>query len=224
MKYIHIRNLEKYQDGYKDRRHSRAKIWIDLVQGDPQAEILDEIDFSRLIKFIVLETCTRKETPLLESFLIRKGFDLKVKSLHETLKNISHFIEITDVTENKQNRNETVTESSPREEKIREEKIREYCPNFDFVWNKYPSRVGKKQAEKHFKASVKTENDYKSCLDALEKYKAHLAVNTWKIPQNGATWFNNWQDWINWQEPKGFGDGKSAADRAIEAIRSVKTD
>jgi len=73
---------------------------------------------------------------------------------------------------------------------------------FEMIWSKYPNKAGKKAACRHFKATVKTEKDFKSCQDALEKYLKHLAVNTWKKPQNGSTWFNSWSDWVNWFEPE----------------------
>lgn len=93
--------------------------------------------------------------------------------------------------------------------------------DFENIWKQYPNPVGKKQALKHFQATVKTETDFSSCQDALAKYKKHLAVNTWKQPQNGATWFNNWSDWVNWQEPKAVGVG-TGAKSALERLEEVR--
>lgn len=88
---------------------------------------------------------------------------------------------------------------------------------FEEIWNKYPNRVGKKQAQRHYEATVKTEKDRESCLDALSNYEKHLAVNTWKKPQNGSTWFNNWQDWVNWKEPETVEGKAEKLERSLRA-------
>jgi len=87
---------------------------------------------------------------------------------------------------------------------IIEVKLREYkisASNFSEVWSKYPNRVGRKEAERHFFASVKTKQDLANINKALDNY-----LKTKKVAQgfikNGSTWFNNWQDYTNYQEPK----------------------
>ena len=72
---------------------------------------------------------------------------------------------------------------------------------FDSIWKKYPKRVGRKEAEKHYKVSVKTEQDYFDLLQALENYLKAETVKKGFV-QNGSTWFNNWKDWIDYEEPK----------------------
>lgn len=68
-------------------------------------------------------------------------------------------------------------------------------------WAKYPNKDGLKAALNHFAATVKTVADLAAFDRALENYRAHLAANPWKRPKNGATFFNNWRDWIEWSEP-----------------------
>jgi len=72
---------------------------------------------------------------------------------------------------------------------------------FDFqsLWLKYPNRVGKAAAERHFKVSVKTGQDWKDINTALENYLKSQRVKKGYI-QNGSTWFNNWRDWIKMPE------------------------
>ena len=72
---------------------------------------------------------------------------------------------------------------------------------FDEIWQKYPNKVKRKEAQRHFKASVLTDEDWKNINLALKKYIAHVQMNSWKEFQNGSTWFNNWQDWIDFQDP-----------------------
>lgn len=74
---------------------------------------------------------------------------------------------------------------------------------FEKRWQSYPSKDGRKEAFRHFKATVTAENI--PLLDAaLDKYLTHLSLpqNSYKRPKNGSTWFNNWQDWVKWVEPE----------------------
>lgn len=80
--------------------------------------------------------------------------------------------------------------------------IKDICSKkFELIWDKYPNRVGKKAALKHYKVSVKTEQDYLDIQKALDNYKASERVKK-GILQNGSTWFNNWRDWIDYQETR----------------------
>ena len=74
---------------------------------------------------------------------------------------------------------------------------------FEEIWQRYPVKDGKKYAYKHFKATIKNDEDVGCINSALDKYLAHLAlpINSYKKPKNGKTWFNNWEDWENWEEP-----------------------
>lgn len=67
---------------------------------------------------------------------------------------------------------------------------------FELVWSQYPSKIGKKAAMRHFNASIKTEQDQKDILIALENYTQSDVVVKKGYIQNGSTWFNNWHDWI----------------------------
>ncbi|MCK5608558.1 replication protein [Candidatus Pacearchaeota archaeon] len=72
---------------------------------------------------------------------------------------------------------------------------------FERIWKLYPNKDGKKAASKHFNNSVKTERDWQGIQKALSNYLLSENVKKGYI-KNGSTWFNNWQDWIDWQEPK----------------------
>ena len=78
---------------------------------------------------------------------------------------------------------------------IKERIVKENQHDFESVWIKYPKMVGKKDAERHFRASVKTEQDFADIQTALENYKKSDTVAK-NFIQNGSTWFNNWRDWI----------------------------
>ena len=76
-----------------------------------------------------------------------------------------------------------------------------YTPEFDSLWKDYPNQLRKKESFRNFKKTVKNETDLANIKAALKTYKKHLSINTWKQPMNGSTWFNNWEDWINYKEP-----------------------
>ncbi len=93
---------------------------------------------------------------------------------------------------------------------------------FENLWGNYPNKQGRKEALRHFNASVKTKKDLKDVGDALINYLNHLKVNTWKRPKNGSTWFNNWQDWIEWVEPDAPKEIKQEkSDPQMEMIRNL---
>ena len=82
--------------------------------------------------------------------------------------------------------------------------------DFETIWAKYPRPVGKKEALRHFNASVKTEQDLKDIETSLKNY-----LNSARALQgfilDGSTFFNQWQDWVTYIEkmcPKCKNKGK----------------
>ena len=76
---------------------------------------------------------------------------------------------------------------------------RDIIKSFNILYSKYPKKVGRKDAMRHFKASVKTDDDIKSINLALDHYINSKRVLSGYV-QNASTWFNNWQDWIEYEE------------------------
>ena len=76
-KFVHVKNLEKYHPGYKDRELKYAKIYFAMIQGDIDCEMIDnEIDWARFVKFIGLELQYKKPVPLKSDHLKKKNFNL----------------------------------------------------------------------------------------------------------------------------------------------------
>ena len=79
---------------------------------------------------------------------------------------------------------------------------------FDEIWNSYPTRVGRKKALRHFKATVKTDTHLQEIRTSLENYKNQVEWERTRKDgfhrqyQNGGTWFNNWQDWLDYKVEK----------------------
>src|SRR3990172_676001 len=142
MEYIHIRNLEKFHPGYKDRQLLWAKIHFAIVQGDPEFELIDnEIDKWRFVAMICLELRAQKPLPNLDSYWQKQGFNLKKRPMSLSLKMLHNFVNSVSDAEN-------AVPQSRGEESRGEEIVSER--DFETVWKSYPNRVGKKNALRHF--------------------------------------------------------------------------
>jgi hypothetical protein len=85
---------------------------------------------------------------------------------------------------------------------------------FEELWEQYPKKVGRREAFRHFQATVKIETDWLDIQKALKHYLSSERVYR-GIIQDGKTWFNNWSDWVKFTEPvcpkcKGVGRYRSA--------------
>lgn len=64
--------------------------------------------------------------------------------------------------------------------------------SFESIWKEYPNKAGKKEAFRHYKKWRKESKEHTDeyLMAKLKAYKQDLAVNAWKKPMNGSTWFN----------------------------------
>jgi hypothetical protein len=141
-KFVHIRTLEKYHPGYKDRELKWAKIYFNMVQGDPDCEMIeDEVDFARLIKFIILELQAKKPIPINETYLSKKGFNLKKRSISLTLDMLHNFVDV--VTELSKDCVLDKIREEKEEDKIREEKEEIYVKTETTLaqWNSFAKQT-----------------------------------------------------------------------------------
>ena len=95
------------------------------------------------------------------------------------------------------------------------------CPKngnlFETLWAQYPNKDGKKAALKHYISSVKTDQDKSDIQKAINNYIASDRVRNGYI-KNGATWFNNWKDWIEYKDSK----SETTETRDIRMIEEFK--
>lgn len=70
---------------------------------------------------------------------------------------------------------------------------------FEERWKTYPKKDGKKEALRHFRASVHDEEDLVRFDRALTNYLRKLAANgiSERFTKNGSTFFNNWSDFAD---------------------------
>lgn len=95
-KFVHVKNLNKYHPGYKDRNLLWCKIYFSMINADPAFEMINETDKWRFVTFIMLELQTKKPIPLGTPYLKRKGFNLK-RPISLTLQVLHNFIEVVTV-------------------------------------------------------------------------------------------------------------------------------
>ena len=102
---------------------------------------------------------------------------------------------------------------------ISKDKVSKGCPfPFEELWTKYPNKVGRKEAVRHFEASIHTLRDFSDINKALENYLRSERVAKGFV-MNASTFFNNWQDWLNYTEdicPKCKGKGKYTSTTGYE--------
>jgi hypothetical protein len=121
MNFIHVRNLEKFHPGYRDRQLHWAKIHFSIIQGDPDLELVEsEIDRFRFVAMICLELEAKKPLPDTDKYWSSKGFNIKKRPMSLTLKMLQKFVDIN--TESRIAAQEVVCIEESREEKKREEK------------------------------------------------------------------------------------------------------
>lgn len=114
MDYIHVKEIEKHNPGYKDRILIWCKTYFSMINADPDFEMLCEIDKWRLIAFIMLELQIKKPVPLDKEYLIRKGFDLEKRPISLTLQMLHNFLEV---------RNAGVTQSRVEKSRVKKNKV-----------------------------------------------------------------------------------------------------
>ena len=167
--YVSVINLEKYQPGYKDRTLIWCKTYFTMINGDPEFEMLCEIDKWRLIAFIMLELQIKNPVPLNPDYLRRKGFDLKKRPISLTLQMLHTFVKC-------------VTKPLHRVEKSRVDKSRIEESRIEEI------RVEKKEVPvkiKGFKKpSIEEVKEYciarKNYIDP-ESFIAFYESNGWKV-------------------------------------------
>ena len=89
---------------------------------------------------------------------------------------------------------------------------------FEEAWKSYPLRLGKKAALRHFTHSVTNEERFQSLMKAMGNYKRspNVLKDGGKYTQHGSTWFNGWQDWVDYVD----GPVKSQAERDAIKVKN----
>jgi hypothetical protein len=99
MRYIHVKNLEKYNPGYTDRTLIWCKIYFTMLNSNYDFELIDDIDKWRLIAFIMLEIQMKKPIPYNEKWLLKKISNNK-RSIAKTIAELHNFVEVVEEEDN----------------------------------------------------------------------------------------------------------------------------
>jgi hypothetical protein len=142
MEYVHIKNIDEYNPGYKDRQHIWAKIYWKIFIDESYQELC-EIDRHRLIGLIVFETYIQKPVALTNINLTLLGWDIKKRPISLTIQMLHKFVEV---------RNENVTQSRVEESRIDKNRIdktlyKEFVYLTDEEHQKLIDNFGQKQAD-----------------------------------------------------------------------------
>lgn len=202
MEYLHIRNLEKFHPGYKDRKLLWAKMFFSIVQGDPEFEMIEsEVDKWRFVAMVCLELEAQKPLPNVDSYWKSKNFDVKKRPMSITVKMLHNFVSV--VTEEKK---VCVVEESKKREEKEEEESKRYCAFEESTvtkWNSFCDRfpmLSKVQnvsdtRRKHLKQRFIEEKfrDFPAVLKAIEEQP--FLINGNPSSQNHKNWHID-LDWL----------------------------
>jgi hypothetical protein len=70
---------------------------------------------------------------------------------------------------------------------------------FEDAWSKYPKKLDRKAAIRHFKKLIKNKESYDNLLTAIENYIKHCVKNkSLQYIMNGGRFFLNYEDWVTY--------------------------
>ena len=85
-----------------------------------------------------------------------------------------------------------------------EEALKKQLADFEECWQAYPKKLGRKQAEKHWKAYIKSGHTKEQVLKAIENYKSYIKDHNVadQYVKHGSTFFNNFEDYLTYEPQK----------------------
>ena len=96
-------------------------------------------------------------------------------------------------------------------------------PTFDFesLWVKYPRKIGKDDALRHFKSQIKKDEDYAKIIKALDNFiLSDQGRGDIKFIPHGSRWFNKiWKDYADIKNFTGKSQAMLDMERMIEDDR-----
>lgn len=101
---------------------------------------------------------------------------------------------------NQQTNNKQITTDNKNKNKTLKSIPQNSFPNaaeiFEKCWQEYPRREGRKAAERHFYASVKSVEEARELFTAIQNYKELIRGKDMQYVKQGSTFFNNWRDYV----------------------------
>ena len=127
------------------------------------------------------KTTYKKEREQLE--LVENVYKLDTENIQQSSKTYTQYRLSKDIVKDIEN-NLCASDNAPKDSKAA---INEF---FESIWKLYPSKKGKGQISDS-KKKVLYNIGYDELSRAIERYKAGLAKDEWRKPQNGSTFFNS---------------------------------
>lgn len=77
---------------------------------------------------------------------------------------------------------------------------------FEEAWRDYPRRIGKGDAQRHYRAQVKSRSDHQALLSAIRNYRREIELlgTEEQFVKHGSSFFNGrWRDYVDgvWKPP-----------------------
>jgi len=74
--------------------------------------------------------------------------------------------------------------------------------HFSMLWDKYPKKIGKHHAIRHYNANIITKGDQLAIEQALDNYLAYLKKREtpYGMVKHGSSFFNQWRDWLDYSD------------------------
>lgn len=191
MNYLTIASWKKHQH-YTERRPPWIKIFTSLLDASEQPEYTALSDYAKLLLHHIWLLAALTENRMPEKWLNADRLNLHTFSKKGLSELIAHgFVS-------------WVSDASALDDKthISVSLISDSLSfEFESIWKEIieaqvPKPLGKKDAKRHFAASVKTPEDVAAVRRALAVYRDSEAVRKGFI-QHASTWFNKWQDYLN---------------------------
>jgi len=176
LKYLHIKDLEEHNPGYKDRSLIWCKVHFKMINADPIFEMLDEIDRWRYLAFVMLELQLKKPVPLDEKYLTKKGFNFEDRPMSLTLEMLHNLIGV--VTEDSEVRAKSRVEYSRIDKSrvggvtiVHKEVNLDLPMAFDEFSRQYKKMEGRTEARVIFLETIKTQEKWDMLLNCLKNYQ-----------------------------------------------------
>lgn len=219
--YIKIHRKIRRWYGYKSM--SRKALWLELLLRATHAP------YTTLFKgkptmimpgsLVVGRKILAESINLSESWIekILNEFE-KMGQLRQQKSNRSRLISIITWSEyqnsdNREDNREDNRKTTERQQKDTKQEDKEYKEhkniiykqkkndNFETVWSKYPKKLGKTAAERHFLKTVFNDQDLADINKALDNFlNSKQGKGDPQYIPHGSTWFNNWRDWVDYKE------------------------
>jgi len=202
MRYLRVKNLEKYQP-QSSKRLPWIKLMTELLEPTRQPWYAELPDATKALLHHVWLMAAALGGRIPEDWLTRERLNLKSKiSLDSILELGLVWFENengsqSELSHARLTRSGTLPSGSLDSPTENREPDFSQDLAFSAIWSDYPRRIGRKEAFRHFRATVKTPDDFAAIRAALVNFRAEMADRPMKFIQQGERWFNNWRDWVD---------------------------